>query len=71
MISYPLYLIHQNLAYLIEYNLSIKFNEFPLNFIGGGALLVVFLVSIIMYYLVEKPIQYRINKKMKKGVYYD
>lgn len=39
MISYPLYLIHQNLAYLIEYNLSIKFNEFPLNFIGGGSII--------------------------------
>lgn len=45
--------------------------NFRLILLGGGALLVVFLVSIIMYYLVEKPIQYRINKKMKKGVYYD
>ncbi|WP_158556870.1 acyltransferase family protein, partial [Coprococcus sp. AF21-14LB] len=31
MLSYPLYLIHQNLAYLIEFNLTKKYNQVPLN----------------------------------------
>lgn len=36
MISYPFYLIHQNLAYLIEYNVSNRFDKIPLNFVAGG-----------------------------------
>ncbi len=57
MLSYPLYLIHQNLAYLIEFNLTKKYNQVPLNLIAGGAFLVVLLVGIGLYYLIEKPVQ--------------
>lgn len=68
MISYPFYLIHQNLAYLIEYNVSNRFDKIPLNFVAGGALVMVLLIGIGLYYTVEKPIQYRVNNRMKKGV---
>lgn len=36
MISYLLYLIHQNMAYLIEFNLAEKYNQMSLNLIAGG-----------------------------------
>ena len=57
IISYPLYLIHQNIAYLIEFNLTKKYNQVSLNLIAGGALLFVILVGTGLYYLVEKPAQ--------------
>lgn len=68
MISYPFYLIHQNLAYLIEYNVSNRFDKLPLNLVACGALVMVLLAGIGLYYMVEKPIQYRLNNRTKKGV---
>ncbi|RGW14007.1 acyltransferase [Ruminococcus sp. AF13-28] len=56
-ISYPLYLIHQNIAYLIEFNLAKKYNQVPLNLIGGVAFFLVLLAGTVLYYLVEKPAQ--------------
>lgn len=57
MISYPLYLIHQNIAYLFEFNLSEKYSEISLNLIACIAFFIVLTIGIAMYYLIEKPTQ--------------
>lgn len=66
-ISYPLYLIHQNIAYTIEYTISKQYIQISLNIIAGGAFLLVIVVGIVLYYFIEKPSQRMIqNCKLLK-----
>lgn len=61
-ISYPLYLIHQNIAYLIEFNLSKYYTQFSFALIATGSFLIVLLIGIGMYYLIEAPVQKLIKR---------
>ena len=64
-ISYPLYLIHQNIAYLIIYYMSIYFGEYNYWFsiISIG---IVLLLAIILYNFVERPAQAFIGSKLHR-----
>ena len=55
-ISYPLYLIHQNVGMAIEYNMMIMFGKYSLWYVMIAIFLVVVL-AIVLYTAVEKPSQ--------------
>lgn len=64
MISYPLYLIHQNIAYVIQYYNSGELGAFSI-FSAIIACAVVFIMAVILYYAVEAPAQ-KWLKRLKK-----
>lgn len=66
-ISYPFYLIHQNIAYVIEYYMSTKFQFLSFNVIACEAFLITLIIAIILYYVVEKPIQNRIKLRTSRN----
>lgn len=55
-ISYPLYLIHQNVGMSIEYNMMITFGKYSLWYVIIAIILVLAL-AIVLYTMVEKPAQ--------------
>lgn len=59
-ISYPLYLIHQNVGMAIEYNMMIMLKKYSLWYVIIAIFLVVIL-AIVLYTLVEKPSQKILN----------
>ena len=59
-VSYPLYLIHQNIGFIIEFQISIFFGNW--NYvISLIAILSVLLIAIFIYYFAEKPIQKKLS----------
>lgn len=67
-ISYPLYLIHQNIGYVIEYYLMCYSEKYFIS-IAIFTMLVVLALGSLLYYGVERPIQNRIRhlKVIEKG----
>lgn len=63
MISYPLYLVHQNVSYIIQNQLMRLFGAYNI-FFAGIAFLLVLILAILLYLLVEKPIQVKIKSLM-------
>jgi len=59
-ISYPLYLIHQNIAYVIEYYLTQRYGYSISH--GIIAIIIVSCCGILLYYCVERPVQLKIKK---------
>lgn len=60
-ISYPLYLIHQNTAFVIEYQLMHRVGKYSLWY-GAIAIVLVILISALIYEVVERRLQ--IKKKL-------
>ena len=60
-ISYPLYLIHQNISFIIQFYLSKIIGSFNYYY-AFISLIVVFVISIIINFYIEKPIQEKIKK---------
>lgn len=63
IISYPLYLIHQNIAFIIEYKLTNAIGSYSILF-GIMAMAIVVVLAIVIYVTVEKPIQGLIKRKL-------
>lgn len=59
-ISYPLYLIHQNVGMAIEYNMMVTFGKYSLWYVIIAIVLVIAL-AIVLYTMVEKPSQKILN----------
>lgn len=60
-ISYPLYLIHQNAAFVIEYQLMNRIGKYSLWY-GVIAIVSVILIAVLIYVVVEKRLQTQIKK---------
>lgn len=56
MVSYPVYLIHQNIGFLIEFQMM-KYNGNWNYGIAGCAVVITIGCGICLYYLYEKPVQ--------------
>ena len=65
MISYPLYLIHQNIGFMIEIKLSELIGLWNYS-IGFVAVFVTIILGIVLFYLVEQPIQNKLSKTLLK-----
>lgn len=55
-LSYPVYLIHQNIGFLIEFQMM-KYNGNWNYGIAGCAVVITIGCGICLYYLFEKPVQ--------------
>lgn len=65
-ISYPLYLCHQNLGFIVEYYLN---NNKTFSYtIGILSVIIVFCVAILFYYLVERPLQRYLKLHLKEKI---
>lgn len=64
-VSYPLYLIHQNISFVIQ-NVLFEVTGSYTMYWGIIALIIVFLIGIGLYYTIEKPIQ-NIIERLKRG----
>ena len=60
-ISYSLYLIHQNISYIIQNRLVDFCGEYKAIY-SFAAFVLVLLLGILLYYFVEKPIQNKLDK---------
>lgn len=58
--SYPIYLIHQNVGFMLEWLLIEQFNGWNY-YIAAIVFIISLVIGIIIYYLVERPIQKRIK----------
>lgn len=58
--SYPIYLIHQNIGFMLEWLLIKHFNDWNY-FIPTIVFIVSLAIGIIIFYLIERPIQKRIK----------
>lgn len=60
MVSYPLYIIHQNIGFAIEYKLTEIFGDYSYSF-ALIAFIIVYTIALCLYYLIEKPAQWFIK----------